>query len=588
MVTYLTALLLADYGGSREIGWSEFGGDSGSGYSRANQINSLNVHKLKQKWIFHTGDPPGEIPIQCTPLVVDGTMYLVTGGHRVVALDPASGQPKWTFDSKTDLAKSGHARSSRGVAFARLDRRTRRLLYGTPDGRILSIDASTGLADAGFRTVDLRRELGTEGYVGVSAAPTVYGDLVFVGIASDEGKWAAPGHIMAFSVRTGERKWSFEVLPKEQVAKGIGGAGAWSGYVVDHVSGVLYAATGSATPDFDGRDRPGDNLYANSLVALNAKTGKKLWHFQTVRHDLWDHDNASRPVLCQLTHKGKAVQAVAVLTKSGFCFVLDRKTGKPVYGIRDVVVPKSTTDREISSSTQPEPILPPALAPTLFTKNNLTNISAQSRASVLKLIEGLDFGEKYLPPTAKGTVVSPGYFGGSPWSGGSFDPRTNTLFANTNSLPGIMSNPANYRMLVDHEGYPGVKPPWGLLTAINLNTGKFRWQKTLGEYKELTQRGVPQTGTPNLGGTLVTSGNLLFVGATCDQKMRAFDSRTGKLLKEFDLPASAYAAPMTYEHLGRQYVVIASSGGGYMKRFGFDRGPVSDSFMCFTLPNKLK
>ncbi len=588
MIASLMVLAAVDYAGSRDIQWPEFGGDlAGTGFSQARQINTSNVHKLKQAWVYHTGDQQGNTPIQCTPLVVDGTMYLVTAGHRVVALDPATGKPNWAFDSKIDSSRSGHTRSSRGVAFARFGWGSgvqRRIFYGTPDGRILSIDATKGTLDPEFKTVDLRHELGTKGYVGISSAPTVYGDLVFVGIASDEGRGAAPGHIIAFSARTGKRKWSFEVLSKDQLERGIGAAGAWNGYVVDQKHGVLFATTGSAAPDFDGRDRPGDNLFANCVLALDARTGKKLWHYQTVHHDLWDHDNASRPLLCQIKRDGKLVEVVAVLTKTGFCFVLDRKTGKPVFGVKEVPVPPSTMPGEMASKTQPEPILPPALAPTLFDLSQVTNISAASRDSVLKLISGLSYGEKYLPPTSEGTVVSPGYWGGSPWSGGSFDPRTNTLFANTNNLPGIMSTPANYRMLVDHEGYPGSKPPWGMLTAIDLNSGKFRWQKPLGEYKELTLRKIPQTGTPNLGGTLTTAGNLVFVGATCDQMLRAFDSRTGKILLQHPLPASAFAAPMTYEINGHQYIVVAASGGGFGKQFGFDRGPISDSFVCLSLP----
>ncbi len=567
--------------------WPQFGGDqAGTGYSRAGQINTSNVHRLKEAWVYHTGEQTGNTPIQCTPLMIDATLYLVTAGHRVVALNPATGKPKWVFDSKNDSVRSGHTRSSRGLAFAKFSGGVRRIFYGTPDGRILSIDALSGQADPAFKSVDLRSELGVTGYVGVSAAPTVYGDLVFVGIASDEGKGAAPGHIMAFSARTGERKWMFRVLPAEQTSRGIGAGGPWNGYVVDQHKGVLFAATGSAAPDFDGRERPGDNLYANCVLALDARTGKKLWHFQTVHHDLWDHDNASRPLLCTIRRGGRAIDVVAVLTKTGFCFVLDRKTGKPVFGVKEVPVPGSTIPGEVASKTQPEPLLPPPLAPTLFDLNQVTNVSTESREAVLKVLEGLDFGKRYLPPTARGTVVAPGYWGGSPWSGASFDPRTNTLYANTNNVPSIMSNPADYKMLVDHEGYPGSKPPWGMLTAIDLNTGRFRWQKTLGEYKDLTERGVPQTGTPNMGGTLTTAGDLVFVGATCDQTLRAFDARTGKVLLQYRLPASAFAAPMTYEYQGRQYVMIAASGGGFAKQFGFDRGPMSDSFVCLALPNR--
>lgn len=578
---------------SADSEWAYVGGDSGgSRYSSLNQIDVTNVSKLKPAWVFHTEDAKGNTPIQCTPIVVEGTMYLVTSGHRVVALNPATGERKWTFDSRNNDAQSGHARSSRGVAYWSDGKRggERRILYGTPDGRILCLDAKTGVEDPAFATVDIRSELGPkwkDAYVGISATPTVHRDVVVVGLATGEDAGAAPGTIMAFSVRTGKRVWSFDVLPASQnpLAKGpIGAGGAWAGYVSDTKRNMLFASTGSAASDFDGRGRPGDNLYANCVIALDAKTGRRLWHFQTVRHDLWDHDNASSPVLCKVTRNRKPIDAVAVVTKSGFCFVLDRVTGKSLFDIREVEAPASEIEGEVAAKTQPEPVLPLPLSRTVFTQSEVTNISSEARSHVLKRLEALRYGRAYLPPTREGTVVVPGYFGGSPWSGASFDPTTNTLFANTNDLPAVMANPANYLFLTDAEGYPGIRPPWGSLTAIDLNTGKFRWRATLGEYAELTKRGLPPTGTPNLGGTLVTKGNLVFVGATCDQTFRAFDSRSGKTLLEYKLPASAFAAPSTYAVRGKQYVVIAASGGGYGKTFGFDRGPVSDTFVCLALP----
>ncbi|HLO98379.1 MAG TPA: PQQ-binding-like beta-propeller repeat protein [Fimbriimonas sp.] len=575
-----------------DVDWNYVGGDPGNKrFSPLSQINTSNVNKLKVAWTFHTGDAKDNVPIQCTPIVRSGTMYLVTSGHRIVALDAATGGRKWTFDSKNDDSRSGHTRSSRGVAFwsEKKSGAAERILYGTPDGRILSINASDGKPDPVFKTVYLRSELGgswQHTYVGVSAAPAVYKDLVFVGIATGEDSGAAPGTITAFSIRTGKKVWSFDVLPKSlnPGSNAIAAAGAWSGYTVDDKWGVLFAATGSAAPDFDGSGRPGDNLYSNCVLALDANTGRRLWHFQTVRHDLWDHDNASTPVLCKVTRNSKSIEAVAVVTKSGFCFVLDRKTGKPVYGIRESKAPASTIEGELAAITQPEPLLPKALSRTVFTDREVTDISPEARAAVSSKLKGLLYGKAYLPPSKQGTVVVPGYLGGAPWSGASFDPRSNTLFVNSNDLPAIMSNPANYLFLTDHEGYPGIKPPWGSLTAINLNSGQVRWRKTLGEYKELTRRGVAPTGTPNLGGTLVTSGNLVFVGATCDQTFRAFDSRSGKAMLELALPASAFAAPSTYSVKGKQYVIIAASGGGYAKAFGFDRGPTSDSFVCLTLP----
>lgn len=570
--------------GPSDSDWPNFGRDPGGArFSPLRQINAQNVQDLRVAWVYNTRDASGNTPIQCTPLVVDGTMYLVTSAGRVAALEPSTGVQRWSYETNNDPLRSAHQRASRGVAFWRDQKSpgTSRILYGTPDGRLISLDAKTGKPDPAFRTVDLRSELGSrwkEAYVGVSAAPTVYKDLVTVGIASGEDEYAAPGHIMAFDVRTGKRRWNFDVI------SGAGGAGAWNGYVLDERRGILFAATGSATPDFDGSNRPGENLYANCVLALNAANGKLLWYFQTVHHDVWDHDNASAPVLCTVRRNGKTVDAVAQVTKTGFCFVFDRVTGKPLFDVREV----SAIPGPGGSPTQPEPVLPPPLSETLFTDQSITNLSPVAGAAVREQLRGLSYGRKYLPPTKEGTVVVPGYVGGSPWSGASFDPRSRTLFVNTNNIPAIVSNPANYRFLVDDQGYPGIKPPWGSLTAINLDSGQFLWRKTLGEYRELTAKGVPPTGTINLGGTLATAGNLVFVGATADATFRAFDSRTGELLLSYPLPASAFAAPMTFTAKGKQYVVIAASGGGLAKVFGFDKGPMSDAFVCFALPDREK
>jgi quinoprotein glucose dehydrogenase len=562
--------------------WPSFGGDPGGGrFSPLSQINTNNVGKLTVAWVYHTGDLKGDTPTECTPLIVDGTMYLVTSGWRIVALDPTNGVQKWSYDSHNDPSKCGHQKASRGLAYwsDRKNGGERRILYGTPDGRILSVDARTGQADTKFHPVDLRTEVGVKDkYVGVSAAPTVYKDLVYVGIANDEGEGSAPGNIMAFSVHTGKKVWNFNVI---EAPNGQAG-GPWNGYTLDQRRGILFAATGSESPDFDGSGRPGNDLYSDCVLALDAATGKLLWHFQTVHHDLWDHDNASAPTLCRVRRNGRQIDAVAEVTKTGLCFVFDRVTGKPLFDVKEV----QAGPIDGGSPTQPEPVLPPPLSKTLFTTNDVTDLNSKAHDFVMRELDGLSYGRQYLPPTVHGTVVAPGYFGGAPWSGASFDPRTNRLFVNTNNLPCIVSNPANYRFLVDDRGYPGVKPPWGNLTAIDLDSGQFVWRKPLGEYRELTAEHIPPTGTLTFGGTIVTAGNLVFVGSTADSTFRAFDSRTGDLLFSQPLPASAYAAPATYSIKGKQYVVIAATGGGFGKVFGFDHGNRSDEFVCFALPNR--
>jgi quinoprotein glucose dehydrogenase len=586
LTAYASLLLI---GRQSSATWDYFAGDSeGSRYSRLEQITPENVKNLQVAWTYTTGEEPGKVPIQCTPFVIGNRMYVVTGHHHIVCLNPATGAKVWEFDSKTDLSKSGHARSSRGLAYWE-SKGKKRIVYGTPDGRILSVDVKTGQPDPQFNPVNLRKELSVSEstYVGVSAAPTIYKNLVYVGIATGEDENAAPGDIMAFDLNSGKRVWKFEVLPSSGSNPrhpSIGAAGAWNGYSLDSKTGTLFAATGSAAPDFNGTNRPGNNEYANCVLAIDAATGKLRWHFQTVHHDIFDYDNASAPLLCSLKRNGKTVTAVAQFTKSGYCFILDRNNGKPIFGVKEVPVPRSTDPHEKSSATQPIPLKPPPITKTVFTLDEVTNISTQSREFVLNKLKPYAFGSPFSPPTPKGTINLPGYMGGSPWSGASFDPASRTIFVNSNNVAAIISHPANYVFLTDQNGYPGNKPPWGLLTAISADTGNIKWQVPLGEYEELTKQGVPKTGTLNFGGTLVTATNLLFIGATSDSKFRAFDTVNGKILWQFDLPASAYAAPMTYQINGRQYITIASSGGGYSKLFGFDKGKTSNQFITFALP----
>ena len=412
-----------------------------------------------------------------------------------------------------------------------------------------------------------------------------------------ESQPGGPGDVRAFDVRTGKEVWRFHTAPwpgevgndswtnggwKERT-----GVNAWSGYTLDAKRGIVFAGMGSASSDFYGADRLGDDLFGNCTLALDARTGKRLWHFQEVHHDLWDHDDPCPPVVCTMLVKGKRVDVVAQPTKTGYVYVFDRLTGKPMYDVREVPAVASDIPGEIASPTQPEPVKPALLEPENVTLDDLTNISPEANEFVRKKVEPMKMGVPYQPPSLEGTLVAPGYHGGATWSGASFDQTTNWLYVNTNNRPAVVrlkkngSNGydfAGYEFFTDQNGYPGVKPPWGHLTAIDLNTGEFVWRVTFGEFPELTAKGIPPTGTQNFGGTIVTAGGLVFVGATMDSKFHAYDKTTGKLLWDYQLNAGGYATPSTYMVNGRQYVVIAAGGGG---KQGTKSG---DEFVAFALP----
>lgn len=584
----------------RNQGWPYFGNDPGAArFSSLTQINRESVKGLRVAWTYHTGDSDGERPIQCTPIVVDGTMYLTTVQASIVALDPATGSERWRFKTGVDPKRSGHRMANRGVAYWSDGKGKRRILLGTPDGRLVSVDARTGEPDPAYgpRGIEVRDVAGAawkDAYLGFSAAPMVYRDLVFLGPATGEGYGSVPGDLFAFHIPTGKLAWRFKVIPEkgepgsETWLSGgretSGGANPWNGFTLDEKRGLLFAATGSPTGDFYGGKRRGDNLYGNCVLALDAKTGKHVWHFQTVHHDLWDWDNASQPLLCTVRRDGKNVDAVAQLTKRGVLFVLDRKTGKPLFPVREVPAPASEIEGEQASPTQPEPELPAPYALQQVTEADLSDITPETKAFMVEKFRKLRSRRKYEPPTPEGTVTAPGYFGGSPWSGGSFDPRTHTLYFNVNEEPSIIemnrdgTGGFTYQWFRDQNGYPGVKPPWGKLMAVDLDTGQYRWSKVLGEFPELTAKGIPPTGTPNLGGSLVTAGDLVFIASTKDSRFRAFDSRTGEVLWQHPLPAPGFAAPCTYTVDGRQYVVIAAGGGKFY-------GPTTgDAFVAFALP----
>lgn len=591
-----------------QVAWPNVGNDKGAmRYSPLTQITPQNVKDLEAVWTFHTGGLNPEVEnsaIQCTPIVVEGVMYLTSPDTQVIALDAETGREVWRFDPQRRWKH--RSLYNRGVAYWSDNKRegARRILFATPEGFLYSLDARTGLLDPDFGRrgiVDLRegiaRDLRNVVY-GVTAAPAVFENLVILGFSLDEGYVGAPGDIRAFDVRTGADVWRFQTIPrppepgheswKGESSETRPGVNAWSGVTIDVERALVLAGLGSAGFDFYGGDRPGDNLFANSIVALDARTGRRVWHYQLVHHDLWDYDLPYPPVLVSVRHNGKRIDALAQITKQGFVFLLEREKGRPLFDIVERKVPQSDLPDERAAASQPVPLKPPPFARQGFTEDDFTNISSEARESVRAKLKSARLGPLYTPPGLNGTVYSPGTIGGGTWSGASFDPTTGILYVNANNFPRVLKlqptsdKAAPYRdtgflRLTDHQGYPGVKPPWGTLTAIDLNRGETRWQVVLGEFPELSARGIPPTGTPNLGGSIVTAGGLVFIGATMDEKIRAFDSATGRLLWERKLPFGGYATPSTYSMGGRQFLVIAAGGGG---KLGTKSG---DAFVAFAL-----
>jgi quinoprotein glucose dehydrogenase len=620
-------LLAAPARPAADADWPNVGNDrGGTRYSKLAQINRNNVRDLKVAWTYRTGDAGRRTTIECTPIVIDGVMYVSTANPRpkVVALDAATGKEVWKYDPyatprRMPIASGG---VNRGVAFWSDGRAEgqRRVIHATADGRLISLDARTGTPDPSFGSggvVELREgieaDLSRTPY-GCTSAPAISRDTVILGFSVSEGPPpGAPGDVRAFDARTGKQVWRFRTVPRPgefghdtwppDAWRGRSGVNPWGGLTVDEERGIVFGGTGSAAYDWYGGDRKGDNLFANCALALDAKTGKRIWHFQTVRHDIWDYDNPCPPVMVTVNHNGRRIDAAAMVTKTGYCYLFDRVTGKPLFDVVDRPAAAAEVPGEELARTQPFPVKPPPLAPQRFTEADVTDISPEARAEALERFRKLRTGDTYIPSTLGGSLATPGFHGGATWSGASFDPATGYLFVNTNNTPIVITlrksdHPTvGYELFgsqdasrsrtgrgldvyyfTDKDGYPGVKPPWGMLTAINLNTGDFAWQVPLGEYPELTAKGVPRTGTENFGGTIVTAGGLVFIGGAQDERLHAFDSATGKLLWEAQLPAGGYATPCTYMVNGRQYVVIAAGGGGKLGT------RTSDQFVAFALP----
>ncbi len=698
-ISLFTFILSACTQEPETVEWRYYhGGLDNNQYSTVDQINTDNVGELREAWRYKVKDGDNTRAIKSNSLMIDGVLYGTTAQRNLVALDARTGEEKWLFDfSKVD--EKGRTSSARGLHFWQKGDQKRILhvyaehLYAiNPDNGQLyedfgengRIHFSTGLLGSENKRVSL------------TSPGVIFKDLLIVGSSVSEHLPAAPGDIRAFNVITGELVWSFHTIPHPgepgyetwppNAYQALGGANCWGGISLDNEREIAFVPTGSPTYDFYGANRAGQNLYANCLLALNANTGERIWHFQMVHHDLWDRDLPCPPNLIQVKRDGKTIDAVAQATKEGYVYVFDRDTGEPLFDIEEVPVPKSPLSGEETWPTQPIPVKPPPFTRQVFTKDLITNISPESHAYVEKEYEKYQT-EKFAPPTPDGILIQPFFNGGANWGGAAFDPKNELFVINANDFPWLlklidlketltgvkldgatlyqsfcaschgdemqgghyvppltdiakkasfvqtieliesgvglmppfdylsedqksaiaayilgMENPdknlveasdiesalsedlyklrytnKGYQRFLDQDGYPAIQPPWGTLTAYDLNKGEIVWQEVLGEYEELTKKGIPPTGAKNQGGPLATAGNLIFIGSTEDQKFRAFDVRDGQKIWEYDLPGNGYATPMTYMLDGKQYVVIPASGS--------DEEGVAGYFIAFSLPS---
>ena len=673
--------------------WRVYGGSAESiRYSALTQIHRGNVQRLELAWTYDTGDATEDSEMPCNPIVIDDVLYALTPTLRIFALEAATGKLLWRTELPGEFTRA--QRRSRGLAWWGDEREQR--IFATKGSYIYALDARNGRLIPGFGDsgrVDLRVGLGRPPEtlrIWARTPGVVYRDLLIQGSVMSEGLPAPPGDVRAYDARSGELRWSFHTIPHpgepgyetwpKEAWKYAGAANSWAGMSVDNRRGLVFIPTGSASFDFYGANRHGDNLFANSLIALRAATGERVWHFQFVRHDLWDRDIPAPPSLVTVKRDGRLVDAVAQTTKSGHVFVFDRERGTPLFPIEYRPAPETDVVGEKVAATQPFPLKPPPFARQRLTEEMVTRRTPAAHKAVLEWLRSLRNEGPFTPPSLQGTVIFPGFDGGANWGGAAFDPETGLLYVNANEMawvlrlversrsdqpyggrqlyldrcagchradlrgtppefpsllhlrnrstepeivrmiregggrmptfhqleqdelqavaryllkgedtplsregrkardPILRYRHAGYDKLLDPDGYPGVEPPWGTLTAIDLDRGELAWQIPLGEFPELAAQGLRNTGTENYGGPVVTAGGLVFIGATNhDSKFRAFDKATGRLLWEAGLPAGGNATPAVYQAGGRQFVVIAAGGGK-------SGAPSGGSYLAFALP----
>jgi len=583
------------------------------------QINRTNVARLVRAWTYHTGElnlgtarfEGGRLPsFECTPLVVDGVLYLSTPSSRVIALESETGKEIWKFDPHSGKSGKRPFWAHRGVAYwegiSDRKRVERRILLGTSDGKLMSLDATNGKPVVSFGRkgeVNLREGVADQWpsmIYSMTSPPAIYKDLVICGAQVPEFPARGPsGDIRAFDVRTGKLIWRFHTVPRpgetgHETWEGDSwrertGVNVWSIMSVDVERGIVFLPIGSPAHDFYGGDRKGQNLFGNSLVALNAATGKLLWYYQMVHHDLWDYDLPAQPCLLTVRKDGRELPAVGQVTKMGFIFVLDRLTGNPLFPVEERAVPQSKIPGEATWPTQPFPLRPPPLSRQQpVAREEISKVTPESNQYCTELFDTVVNGGIYTPLGFGLTTFFPGTLGGATWSGASFDPRTGYLYVNANEagalgamkaqspdspVPFRRTSPrGEYARFWDQNEWPCQQPPWGTLNAIDMNKGEIAWRVPLGVVDELEAKGIPQTGTANLGGSIVTAGGLVFIGSSNDSRFRAFDSQTGKELWVTRLEASGHATPITYQgkRNRKQYVVIAAGGGGTFSKTGSD------------------